>query len=244
MTVDVARLPALDLATVDHLAAYQTRIDRKYVVDESVLAELAAIPGTHVLEIDGGRSFHYRSTYFDTPEHDSYFGAARRRRHRSKVRTRTYVDAGTTWLEVKRRDGRGHTVKHRIAHGGPADVLDAAGRDFVGSFETQEVAERLVPVLATTYERTTLVVPGGRVTIDRDVRCAAPDGRTARVAGVVVETKGTRAGTAADRVLWRLGHRPVPISKFGTGLAALRPDLPANKWHRTLDRHVSVDDAV
>lgn len=40
-----------------------------------------------------------------------------------------------------------------------------------------------------------------------------------------------------DRVLWSRGHRPVSISKDATGLAALRPDLPANRWQRTLRSH-------
>ena len=30
--------------------------------------------------------------------------------------------------------------------------------------------------------------------------------------------------------------RPVKISKYGTAMAAMH-DLPANKWHRTLDRY-------
>jgi hypothetical protein len=40
-----------------------------------------------------------------------------------------------------------------------------------------------------------------------------------------------------DRWLWQSGVRPVRISKYCTALAAMRPELPANKWHRTLARH-------
>ena len=54
---------------------------------------------------------------------------------------------------------------------------------------------------------------------------------------VVVETKSAGAPSAADRVLWRHGVRPTKVSKFCTGLAVIRPDLPANKWHRVIDRH-------
>ena len=51
---------------------------------------------------------------------------------------------------------------------------------------------------------------------------------------VVLETKaGTRPG-AADRLLWARGHRPVRLSKYATGLALIDPDLPDNRWHRTL----------
>jgi len=45
--------------------------------------------------------------------------------------------------------------------------------------------------------------------------------------------------TFADRRLWQLGHRPSPISKYGTGLATLHRELPSNRWHRTLGRLAS-----
>ena len=38
-------------------------------------------------------------------------------------------------------------------------------------------------------------------------------------------------------LLWAAGNRPVTISKFGVGMAALHPQLPANKWNRTLRRY-------
>ncbi|SLM93321.1 VTC domain-containing protein [Brachybacterium nesterenkovii] len=116
----------------------------------------------------------------------------------------------------------------------------------------------LLPQLRTEYDRTTLLVEseGARLTIDGALtwtdlltgaeadaeesapvppRAAAPDAGRHQLAGmVVVETKsGSRAGTA-DRLLWLAGHRPVRISKYATGLALLRGDLSANRWHRTL----------
>lgn len=53
----------------------------------------------------------------------------------------------------------------------------------------------------------------------------------------LVETKTAGPPCAVDRALWRLGYRPVTISKYCTGLAALAPELPANKWNRVLRRH-------
>ena len=54
----------------------------------------------------------------------------------------------------------------------------------------------------------------------------------------IVETKTGATPSSTDRLLWRHGHRPVRISKYGTGLAVLHPDLPATPWRRVLDRHV------
>ena len=69
-----------------------------------------------VLEMDGVRSFAYDSVYFDTPQLDSYLLAARGRRRRYKIRTRTYVDSATSFLEVKTEGAREATVKERIPY--------------------------------------------------------------------------------------------------------------------------------
>ena len=63
-------------------------------------------------------------------------------------------------------------------------------------------------------------------------------GRCLRLPGLaVIETKTVAAACGVDRLLWQRGHRPGRISKYATGLAALRPELPAAPWHRTLRRH-------
>ena len=94
----------------------QTRMDRKYIVDAdyaaSVLAELPA--EASVLEIEGQREFAYDSVYFDTPNLVSYYAAATDRPDRFKVRTRSYLDTNTCFLEVKTEGERAMTVKERI----------------------------------------------------------------------------------------------------------------------------------
>ena len=55
-----------------------------------------------------------------------------------------------------------------------------------------------------------------------------------RTGYAIVESKSAGRPNELDRLLWHAGHRPSGISKFGTGTAALRPELPDNKWSRTL----------
>ncbi|MDG2026158.1 MAG: hypothetical protein P8J50_03555 [Acidimicrobiales bacterium] len=50
----------------------------------------------------------------------------------------------------------------------------------------------------------------------------------------IVETKTTDRASEVDRLLWRNRIRPAKVSKYGTGLASLRPDLPSNRWARLL----------
>jgi len=236
-------LEPISLDELISTADLQIRQDRKYVVPEVVLEDvLGDVAAARVLTIDGKRSFAYESVYFDTADRASYFGAARRRPRRFKVRTRSYLDSEGCVLEVKTRDARQRTVKHRE----PYDFddryhLTAAGRAFVvGIEQAAAVVDELDPALITTFQRTTLALAdlSARATIDTDITWAGVDGQQARLAGwVLVETKTAGPPCAFDRALWRHGQRPAVISKYGTGLAALSAGLPANRWGRVLRRH-------
>ncbi|WP_433496269.1 polyphosphate polymerase domain-containing protein [Sphaerimonospora sp. CA-214678] len=243
---ELARLAPVGVAELVDRAALQTRVDRKYVVPTEVLPRLLEqlAPQARVLDIDGGRTFRYKSVYFDTPQLASYHCTAYRRRRRFKVRTRTYVDSEQCWLEVKIRGARGSTTKHRLPYHPWDSGTVRPGRDFVDEALVREsigpaAGSALDPVLVTEYRRATLLLPetASRVTIDTGLTWR--DGTaTLRLPGLaVVETKTASAATTVDRMLWRRGIRPARISKYATGLAALRLDLPDVPWRRTLRRH-------
>ncbi|MBD7993971.1 polyphosphate polymerase domain-containing protein [Arthrobacter sp. Sa2CUA1] len=237
-------LPGISLEELNASAALQTRVDRKYLVD-SVTAEriLSSLPARAlVLEMAGLRSFTYDSVYFDTPARESYLLAAHGRRRRYKIRTRTYLESALSFLEVKTEGARSATVKDRIPYC-PADRdrLTAEGLEYIsetlGAFGTLPDLTLLGPVLETGYARTTLYLPGSasRATIDTDVTWRLPGTRGWTLdRKVIVETKSGSTAGALDRHLWAHGVRPCRISKFATGLAALHPGLPSNRWHRTL----------
>lgn len=238
------RFAEVGLAELVALADLQVRRDRKYLVPRSFIPELLASlgAGTRVLRIGELEAFRYESVYFDTNEWTSYLGAARRRSRRFKVRTRTYVDSATCMLEVKLRDASGRTVKRRLPYElDDREHLNHEGRRFVESFgETGGCADLLAPALTTTYRRTTLLLGGAaaRVTLDTDLAWQDPSARRASLADLaLVETKSGGAPCEVDRALWRAGHRPSTVSKYCTGLAALSPHLPANKWNRVLRQH-------
>lgn len=247
----VELLPSVSLAELDAAAALLTRVDRKYVIEAGELDAVLAGPydsgvaGLRALEVDGRRSSRYESTYLDTVELDSWAAAAHSRRRRWKVRTRTYADTGERWLEVKTRGRRGVTVKERLPH----DALEISGpagawlRDRLGAAHVHDIdPSGLVATLRTSYARTTLLLAdgAGRATVDRDLRWMSGHG-TAEVGDVlVVETKSASARPGPlDRRLWELGHRPIRISKYGTGLALLTPHLQTNRWHRVTSRHLA-----
>ncbi|MGC4106213.1 MAG: polyphosphate polymerase domain-containing protein [Thermomicrobiales bacterium] len=245
----LAHLAPITLADLQEEAAFLTRADKKYLVPLEVAGQVIAAvePGTRVLEIDGKHDFRYVSPYFDDAQSTAYYSAARRRAARFKVRTRLYCDSGLCMLELKVRDARGRTVKHRTTH--DADALEsllAADRDWLRAFpHVAPYADALRHCMTTHYVRTTLALPdgGGRVTIDRDLTFAMPDGERRTLPDlVIIETKGTGRPTSFDRLLWRHGVRPQAMSKFNVGLALLIPDLPANRWHRIRTRLDAVAD--
>ncbi|SEJ09219.1 polyphosphate polymerase domain-containing protein [Demequina mangrovi] len=240
----LAQLPTVTLAELETEYALLTRVDRKYIVSPDVWAEvMAEVPGMRALEIDGARSFGYASVYFDTPELDSYRDAARRRPLRYKVRTREYLDTGGRAIEVKLRSAKGETVKHRewLADDAAGESrLEGSARDFVASFpEVGAAVDELAPVLTTRYERSTLVSHGARVTVDSDVTGISAEGPSIGFGGaLIVETKSSMRAGDVDRALWARGIRPARVSKYCTTLAALQPELPSNRWARTLRRHL------
>ena len=288
MPLSTKHLTTTTLAELNSAAGLLTRVDRKYLVPLTCAQNLVdgLAPHARVLAIDERRRFSYTSTYFDTPGLEAFMLAARKRRRRFKVRTRTYLDSGLCFLEVKTCGARGSTVKRRMGyHADDASRLTGPGRAFVaaclagagvtGSAAAREVAAALRPVLATTYERTTLHLPRAeaRATIDtaltwRRLGPAAPAGNSAGpVVGVpmspqalrpahltaavnegepvsvadiaVVETKNPATPSPADRALWEAGYRPTRISKYATGMALLHPELPANRWYRTLTHELA-----
>ena len=239
----LAAFDPISLGGANESAELQTRIDRKYLVNEAMLRDLlGAVAATaRVLEIDGDRSCEYRSTYFDTDDLALYRAAVQGRRQRYKVRSRSYGDTGPCFLEVKAKGRRGANIKSRIEYcRRDHDAITAVGHDFVEEITGgHHLASALLPVLTTQYERSTLIDPTSRtrLTFDRRLRCTDEAGGEASLAAIVVETKSARAPSPVDRWLWQHHVRPTKISKFCTGLAAIRPDLPANKWHRVIDGH-------
>lgn len=234
----VAAFDPISLEAANATADLQTRVDRKYLLDEPALIGLLAGvgPAVRVLDCDGERATTYRSTYFDTVDFALFRAAAQGRRQRFKVRSRTYGERGPSFFEVKARGIRGTTVKSRIdyAHH-DRDTVTPDGRQFVAAATGRpDLAAALRPALCTAYHRTTLIDPIShtRLTFDRNVECIDPDGRRAALGSIVVETKSARAPSAADQWLWHHGIRPATISKYCSGLAATRPELRGNKWHR------------
>jgi hypothetical protein len=245
---DVEAMIPISLQELVESAELLTRVDRKYVIPVRELRPLMGClqHSARILDISGLREFGYRSTYYDTPHRDSFLTSGRSRRRRWKVRTRTYLDSGRSWLEVKTRQSRDQTVKQRTeyVHADEDATLSAEGTGFVTELLGADIADALEPVLVTGYRRTTLYLPAShsRVTIDVDLGWTSLTGRgdLNRPSIAILETKTGSTPSEVDRLMWSRGHRPARISKYGVGMAALDPALPRLKWNRSLQRHLGL----
>ena len=249
MTITTSALATIGLDELIGLGSLQTRVDRKYALtsaDAAMAMALVDPATTRVLEIDGVTNLGYTSVYLDTDGLDTYLLAARDRRRRFKVRSRTYESNEASFLEVKTRRGD-HTVKDRLPG---LHLLNGRLDDDGVAFVTHtlrlagvrtDAVRSLSASIRVDFRRVTLFhePTAARVTIDAgltwwDVRTGT---WLARPELSIIETKTTGRAVGMDRLLWSLGHRPDRISKYATGLAAMHAHLPQNKWRPVLKRH-------
>jgi hypothetical protein len=170
----------------------------------------------------------YDTLYFDTPDRQHYRDHHNGKLNRLKVRIRRYCDSDDAFLEIKRKNNKGRTVKDRRWLGSvrpEPSALRNLMTELLGLSAT-----RMSPALFVQYDRSTLMNRNTceRVTVDTDLTFLSADGgRRAVLPGLaVVELK---AGSLVPespiaRRLKALGHRPVAFSKYCIGTALLEPE--------------------
>ncbi len=228
------------------------RVDTKYVTTEDSLAEFLrlAVPHFRVVEIDGCRNMPYSTCYYDTSDCSMYYEHERGRAARQKIRMRVYENAGTGFLEIKRKDNRGRTDKRRV--GIPAGIVStraSAGETVLGevvafpdslAFWSDFIAAKsnysagdLFPRIRNHFRRITLVDKSmtERLTIDTGLQSLnLVTGRSCSLDGLaIIELKrdgSLHSDTAA--MLHALHIHPSGFSKYCIGMAMTDPMLRQN----------------
>ncbi len=246
----VSALAPITLQEMDSIKL-MNRIDTKYLTDEAHLVEIlrdAAAAGYRALETEGERISPYDSIYFDTAALKMFSDHHNRRLKRQKVRTRTYVNSGLAFLEIKRKNNKGRTSKKRI--GIPAgEMQDFRADADACAYLSQKswfTADDLSPVLETIFSRITLVNPARteRLTIDTclqfhnfrtGLECSLRD-------AVIIELKQDgHADSPMKRIL--LDHRvkPVRISKYCVAVTLTDPSARSGRFKkkvRTIEKTI------
>lgn len=233
-----------DMATItlDQMRSVKlmNRIDTKYVLKEEdvihLLSEVAK-SGYYVQVIDNVRACRYLTLYYDTPKRDMFVAHHNRKLTRQKLRTRIYVESGTTFFEIKNKSNRGRTKKRRteIDKGDFATFANNISACRLLSEHSNYQPEQVAPALTTSFCRITLVNPTltERTTIDLDLNYE--DVRSGRhnaidnMAIVEIKQDGNTISTT-KQILRDMRITPLKVSKYCLGTTLTVDNIKQNRF--------------
>ncbi|MBO4371241.1 MAG: polyphosphate polymerase domain-containing protein [Paludibacteraceae bacterium] len=221
------------------------RIDTKFLVPASMLPELLArSQRDYCVQVIGDkRVASYDSLYFDTADLEMYTKHQDKKLQRNKVRTRSYVESGIAFLEIKHKNNKGRTKKKRVQ----IPVADFenffSNVDAVGFLKTQVKydPQELLPQLHTIFRRITLVdkEKTERLTIDMDLRFVnVQTGNRAELGPLlIIELKQDGMVQSKMRnILLDMHIHPFSMSKYCIGTVMTNPNAKHNRFKKKIQR--------
>lgn len=219
-------MPPVTLQGLDAVAL-QNRIDSKYVLSRAQLNDILPeiIAGYKVLDIDGCRSFTYENNYFDTDDYQFYYDHHNGYVNRMKVRSRKYLETGSAFFEIKKKEKVERTNKIRESVPDVLDTLDDNRQQTVQSMSRKDLSGLKV-LLTNSFNRVTFVnhEQTERVTLDFNIYFTDGQKEESLQGVYVLELKRSRAGgmSAISAVLKKKGVREQGFSKYVYGIMALK----------------------
>ena len=214
------------------------RMDSKFVFQAwklpCILQRL--IPNYRVIEINGARSHRYETLYFDTPDHKLYLNHHNQRLNRFKVRSRKYLDSGLCYFEIKSKNNKGKTIKHRNRHKGIFEEITGKQERLLTEFTTLTPA-MLVPAIRINFSRITLVnrAMSERVTIDTGLTFRNNSDEQSYPGVIIAEVKQERSGYSFITEILHKEHVPgANISKYCLGVISLNHQIRQNNFKQKL----------
>lgn len=213
------------------------RTDTKFVFSAELLPHILEelLPYYAVLEIGGKRTNRYRTLYYDTLNLTSYVEHHNGKANRVKIRVREYVDSDLRFLEVKRKNNKGRTIKSRKAIDKMGHELSDDNRTFVTQHSGYEGAD-LLPVLVNHFTRLTLVhqFKEERLTIDLGLLFEQPNtNKKSEIMHIVIaEVKQPRASKNSEfmKAVQRHRIREGSMSKYCVGMVLLNDAIKYNNF--------------
>lgn len=235
-------LDQLDPITLEEMSSIRlmNRTDKKFVTNKAKLAELLALAkGQYYAQFNAGSKIaSYRTTYWDTEDHGFYMQHHNGRSPRQKVRVRTYMDSGVTFLEVKTKNNHGRTKKKRVEVPGQGQIVQSA--DFLME-RTQLTPDDIHETVQNNFHRITLVnyAKTERLTIDFDVRFhnyeTGKDMETGDLVIVELKRDGNVYSPVLD-ILRQLRIKPSGFSKYCIGSVLTNRSLKHNLFKPKLTK--------
>lgn len=235
-------LEQLEPITLDQMKDIRlmNRTDTKFVTNKEHLAELLRLAqGKYYAQFHAGSKIAaYRTIYWDTDGHRFFNDHHNGRSPRQKVRVRTYMDSGDTFLEVKTKNNHGRTKKKRISVPGQGQLQDA------DEFLLERVQLKHTDICATVennFHRITLVNYGKteRLTIDFDIQFhnheTSSEAQTGQLVIIELKRDGNVYSPVLD-ILRQLRIKPSGFSKYCIGSVITNPSLKHNLFKPKLQK--------
>lgn len=231
MTLDIySTLKSFDpvgLGDIDKVRL-MNRVDTKYLLSSARIPELLErMDGDYsILEINGERMFSYNTTYLDTQDYLFFGQHVTCRPERYKVRYRTYVSSGTTFLEVKHKTNKKRTIKWRIENClTDLDTMDSAALEFINRHVPGEL-QTLKPVLRNEFNRITFIGKETEERITLDMNLSFTDNglhhiSLPSVAVIELKKDNLSVKSTAANILKDLSGHPCGFSKYCVGVSIL-----------------------
>ena len=218
------------------------RTDTKFVTNKAQLAKLLEMAQDkyYAQFLNGSFIADYMTTYWDTQDYNFYLDHHNGRAPRQKVRVRTYMDSGVTFLEVKTKNNHGRTKKKRVEVPCQEITPENGNEEFLQKL-VQKGFEEMRPTVQNRFHPNTLVNYGKteRLTIDFDVKFHNFDSQDKADTGDLVIIELKRDGNVFSPVLEMLRElriKPSGFSKYCFGCLMTKKGLKKNLFKKKFVR--------
>jgi hypothetical protein len=218
-------------------ASLMRRKDNKYLFSLQHLPALLEMVSKdyRVLEIDGSRSQHYHTRYFDTDGREMYHKHHRGLANRHKVRIRRYGSGDLHFLEVKKKNAKGVTSKKRVQTSGMDHDVIMKEEAFLLSVSPYE-GSGIDLTMENDFYRITLVSHSQteRVTLDYGLQFSSEESEEPLdlpgIAVAEIKFENHLSGSSIHTALRKFRIKPRRFSKYAIGMALLHPGLKQNRF--------------
>ena len=213
-----------------------SRTDTKFAFKANKMPLLLQklLPFYRVLAIDGELIHDYKSLYYDTDNRKFYLDHHNGRVNRNKIRFREYVGSKLTFLEIKRKNNKGKTIKKRMRVDAISNDLSEKQQDYI-----EKIIGRPMEVSAKqriNFSRITFVhkTQKERLTIDINLTFENSTDKGDMKHIVIAEVKQERMSRSSDfmRIAKEMHILPIRISKYCLTTLALNPELKKNRFKK------------
>ncbi|NRA55989.1 MAG: polyphosphate polymerase domain-containing protein [Gammaproteobacteria bacterium] len=223
-------------------ASLMNRVDSKFLVNRDQLPLILqhCRDQYSVLEIEQRQRFKYQSCYYDTGDLTFFYQHHQGKLNRIKLRHRSYVDTGTSFVELKFKNNKGRTIKTRVAAGDNPIVALERAQPFLIDQGVSNLDD-LKAVQTGQYSRISLAneTLGERLTIDSDLSFFNLTNWQSKTLSnvVILELKQHRHNRRSPlyQLMRTMAVRPQSFSKYCIGMALTRdPSLRVNRFKKNL----------